>query len=239
MNNQVDKVKSSAIDGLMKELSKALIHQKILGRAASNDLIDLIDALRTAIEVIRHGSYHAAFRKEKQLAGIAKAKAVGTHFGRPATIDYDAIRKELADGLLPNEIVEKLGCSRAAVYRCKGASDKPNPRPSKLVKHHDRIIEVVKTKGRRDHLREELGCGKATLSRYIQLHVTPYLEDKSVVRQIGSVEPFLIKHHDRIVQSVRDGEKRVDLQEELGVNRKTLYKYIKINVLTEVEEQKQ
>ena len=130
MNQRVEKVRKDTEDAIKEQLRIVLIQQKVLGHAAGEELNDLIDALRTALQVVHHGSYHAAFRKEKQLEGIAKAKAHGTHFGNPSTINYDAIRKELANGMHPKDIVKKLNVSRAAVYRVKGPSTNPNTKPS-------------------------------------------------------------------------------------------------------------
>jgi DNA invertase Pin-like site-specific DNA recombinase len=56
-------------------------------------------------------------RKERQLAGIAKAKAAGVYKGRPASIDAARVRQMKADGHGPSEIAKTLGIGRASVYR--------------------------------------------------------------------------------------------------------------------------
>jgi DNA invertase Pin-like site-specific DNA recombinase len=56
-------------------------------------------------------------RRERQLEGIAKAKAAGVYKGRPASIDVDQVRKLKAEGLGPSEIAKILKIGRASVYR--------------------------------------------------------------------------------------------------------------------------
>lgn len=61
--------------------------------------------------------FETAIRKERQLEGIAAAKAKGVYKGRKATIKPDAIAALRADGLGPTEIAAKLGITRQSVYR--------------------------------------------------------------------------------------------------------------------------
>ena len=61
--------------------------------------------------------FETALRKERQMEGIAKAKAQGVYKGRKATIDPAAIKELLASGLGPSEIAKQLKISRMTVYR--------------------------------------------------------------------------------------------------------------------------
>ena len=61
--------------------------------------------------------FETAIRRERQLEGIAKAKAAGAYKGRPATIDRGAVLALRAEGLGPSEIAARLGIGRASVYR--------------------------------------------------------------------------------------------------------------------------
>ena len=63
--------------------------------------------------------FETNLRRERQLAGIAKAKADGKYKGRPATIDKDAIREKLADGQSHTEIARTMGCSTKSVQRVR------------------------------------------------------------------------------------------------------------------------
>ena len=58
-------------------------------------------------------------RRERQAAGIARAKAAGVYegFGRPKVLDDVEIKRLLASGIGPSEIAKRLGCGRASVYR--------------------------------------------------------------------------------------------------------------------------
>jgi DNA invertase Pin-like site-specific DNA recombinase len=61
--------------------------------------------------------FETNLRKERQLEGIAKAKAEGVYKGRPATIDPKAITDLKAQGLGATEIARKLGIARSSIYR--------------------------------------------------------------------------------------------------------------------------
>ena len=56
-------------------------------------------------------------RKERQLEGIAKAKANGIYKGRRASIDAATMRVMRAQGLGPTAIAKSLGIGRVSVYR--------------------------------------------------------------------------------------------------------------------------
>ena len=61
--------------------------------------------------------FETAIRRERQLEGIAKAKAEGVYRGRPASIDTDRIRALKSEGNGASAIARQLGISRASVYR--------------------------------------------------------------------------------------------------------------------------
>ena len=61
--------------------------------------------------------FETNLRKERQLEGIAKAKASGVYQGRPATIDAEAVKALRAEGLGATAIAKRLGIGRASVYR--------------------------------------------------------------------------------------------------------------------------
>jgi DNA invertase Pin-like site-specific DNA recombinase len=66
--------------------------------------------------------FETNLRKERQLEGIAKAKAAGVYKGRPKSIKVDDVLAMKAQGLSPSVIAERLGISRASVYRAYSAS---------------------------------------------------------------------------------------------------------------------
>jgi DNA invertase Pin-like site-specific DNA recombinase len=61
--------------------------------------------------------FETNLRRERQLEGIAKAKAAGVYQGRKPTIDAGAVRKLKSDGLGASEIAKRLKIGRASVYR--------------------------------------------------------------------------------------------------------------------------
>jgi DNA invertase Pin-like site-specific DNA recombinase len=56
-------------------------------------------------------------RRERQLEGIAKAKAEGHYTGRKPTIDPVEVMKLKAEGIGASEIARRLAIGRASVYR--------------------------------------------------------------------------------------------------------------------------
>lgn len=61
--------------------------------------------------------FETALRKERQLEGIAKAKAAGVYRGRRPKLDPAEVRRLRDEGLKPTEIARQLKCGRASVYR--------------------------------------------------------------------------------------------------------------------------
>ena len=65
--------------------------------------------------------FETAIRKERQMEGIAAAKAKGVYKGRPPSIDAAKVAALKAEGLGPTEIAKRLGVGRASVYRLLAA----------------------------------------------------------------------------------------------------------------------
>src|ERR1700704_237406 len=61
--------------------------------------------------------FETNLRRERQLEGIAKAKAAGVYRGRPASIDAAQVREMKAQGRGASEIAKALKIARASVYR--------------------------------------------------------------------------------------------------------------------------
>lgn len=56
-------------------------------------------------------------RRERQRAGIERARGAGAYKGRKAVIDPERVRQMRDDGLGPAAIAKVLGCHRQSVYR--------------------------------------------------------------------------------------------------------------------------
>ena len=61
--------------------------------------------------------FETNLRRERQMEGIAKAKAAGVYKGRPPTIEAVKVLQLKAQGLGATAIAERLGIARASVYR--------------------------------------------------------------------------------------------------------------------------
>lgn len=63
--------------------------------------------------------FETAIRRERQMEGIAKAKAEGVYKGRKPSVDPKDVRRLLDDGMRPADVARQLGCARSTVYRLK------------------------------------------------------------------------------------------------------------------------
>jgi DNA invertase Pin-like site-specific DNA recombinase len=64
--------------------------------------------------------FETAIRKERQLEGIAKAKAKGIYRGRKPSIDATRVRSLREAGKSPSAIARELNVARSSVYRVLG-----------------------------------------------------------------------------------------------------------------------
>jgi DNA invertase Pin-like site-specific DNA recombinase len=66
--------------------------------------------------------FETNLRRERQMEGIAKAKAAGVYKGRKPSIDPAEVRRMLDSGINPSAVARALGIGRASVYRVAGSS---------------------------------------------------------------------------------------------------------------------
>jgi DNA invertase Pin-like site-specific DNA recombinase len=83
------------------------------GSAAGKCFLDMLGVF---------AEFETNLRKERQMEGIAKAKAAGIYKGRPASIDPAQVQQLKAEGMGPSKIAKTLGIGRASVYRALEAS---------------------------------------------------------------------------------------------------------------------
>jgi DNA invertase Pin-like site-specific DNA recombinase len=81
------------------------------GTAAGKCFLDMLGVF---------AEFETNLRRERQLEGIAKAKAAGVYKGRPVSIDAAAVRKMKEDGVGASQIAKALKIGRASVYRVLG-----------------------------------------------------------------------------------------------------------------------
>ena len=60
--------------------------------------------------------FETAIRRERQLEGIAKAKAKGVYKGRKPTVPVERVREMKAEGVGASAIAKQLGIARSSVY---------------------------------------------------------------------------------------------------------------------------
>lgn len=87
------------------------------GTAAGKAFLDMLGVF---------AEFETNLRRERQMEGIARAKAAGVYKGRPPSIDPAKVHALKAEGLGPAEIARRLGIARASVYRALGASGPGN-----------------------------------------------------------------------------------------------------------------
>ena len=83
------------------------------GTAAGKCFLDMLGVF---------AEFETNLRRERQLEGIAKAKAQGVYKGRKASIDPARVKQLKSDGLRPTQIARTLKIGRASVYRALEAT---------------------------------------------------------------------------------------------------------------------
>lgn len=78
------------------------------GSAAGKAFLDMLGVF---------AEFETNLRKERQMEGIARAKAEGVCKGRKPQIDAEEVRKLKTEGIGGSEIAKRLGVSRASVFR--------------------------------------------------------------------------------------------------------------------------
>ncbi len=118
--SRIDRLARSAEDLLrvVRELDGKGVTLKVLDQS-----IDTRDAAGKAFlgMLAVFAEFETNIRKERQMDGIAKAKAKGTKFGRKPALTHDVIAsirsmREEEEKTIP-EIMAKTGLSKATVYR--------------------------------------------------------------------------------------------------------------------------
>lgn len=85
------------------------------GTAAGKAFLDMLGVF---------AEFETNLRRERQMEGIAAAKARGAYKGRKPKIDPDLVRQlREEEGLGPAAIAKRLGIGRASVYRVLGKED--------------------------------------------------------------------------------------------------------------------
>ena len=88
------------------------------GTAAGKAFLDMLGVF---------AEFETNLRRERQMEGIAKAKAEGVYKGRASSINAAQIRALAEEGIGPSEIARQLEIGRASVYRLLGKKTDAQP----------------------------------------------------------------------------------------------------------------
>lgn len=104
---------------LVHELSEKGASLRVLEPAISTDG-PLGKMVLTVLGMV--AEMELGFIRERQRAGIERAKAEGVYKGRPVTLDHGKIIALRKAGKGASEIAKAMGCSRGAVYKVLAAT---------------------------------------------------------------------------------------------------------------------
>src|SRR3954465_7767435 len=116
---RIDRLARSITD--LAAIVRTLEHKGVALRATDQPIDTATAAGRCFLQMLGvFAEFETAIRKERQMEGIAKAKAEGVYKGRKPSIDAAQVRALAAEGLGGTAIARRLGIGRASVYRMLG-----------------------------------------------------------------------------------------------------------------------
>lgn len=119
MVTRIDRLARSIAD--LAQIVRTLESKGIALKATEQPIDTSTPAGRAFLQMLGvFAEFETAIRKERQLEGIAKAKAEGVYKGRKASIDADQVKALAATGMGASAIAAQLGIGRASVYRYLG-----------------------------------------------------------------------------------------------------------------------
>lgn len=112
---RIDRLARSLMDleGIVQRLREKGAHLK----ATEQPIDTSTPAGRAFLQMLGvFAEFETAIRRERQLEGIAKAKAKGVYKGRKPSVPVDRVRKMRAGGMGASTIAKELGIARSSVY---------------------------------------------------------------------------------------------------------------------------
>jgi DNA invertase Pin-like site-specific DNA recombinase len=116
---RIDRLARSLLDleGIVKELRDKGAHLKALEQPVDTST----PAGKAFLQMLGvFAEFETSLRRERQMEGIAKAKAAGVYKGRKPSVPNDTIKALRDAGSSPTEIARELGVGRTSVYRALG-----------------------------------------------------------------------------------------------------------------------
>lgn len=117
---RVDRLARSIGD--LSQIVKALEAKNVALRATEQPIDTSTPAGRAFLQMLGvFAEFESAIRRERQMEGVAKAKAEGRYKGRKPSVDAAGVRELAGQGVGASEIARRLKIGRASVYRALGA----------------------------------------------------------------------------------------------------------------------
>jgi DNA invertase Pin-like site-specific DNA recombinase len=116
---RIDRLARSLMDleSIVKELREKGVHLKALEQPVDTST----PAGKAFLQMLGvFAEFETALRRERQMEGIAKAKAAGVYKGRKPSVPADDVKRLHEAGVKPAEIARQLGVGRTSVYRALG-----------------------------------------------------------------------------------------------------------------------
>lgn len=105
------------LEGIVKEIEGKGAHLRCLEQPVDTGT----PAGRAFLQMLGvFAEFETALRRERQMEGIAKAKAAGVYKGRKPSVPADQIKALRDAGKSPTEIARELRVGRTSVYRALG-----------------------------------------------------------------------------------------------------------------------
>lgn len=122
---RIDRLARSAID--LNDIVRGLSAKGVEFKALQQGQVDTTTATGKMMLglLALFAEFETDLRRERQMEGIAKAKAEGRYRGRPATVPVDEVRRLAREGLNPSQIQKQLGIGRGSVYRALEGVEEP------------------------------------------------------------------------------------------------------------------
>lgn len=113
---RIDRLARSLCD--LMDIVRTLDRKGVLLKAVEQPIDTSTAAGRAFLQMLGvFAEFETNIRKERQMEGIAKAKAEGVYKGRPASIQVSTIQDLQAQGRTPSQIAKDMGIARSSVYR--------------------------------------------------------------------------------------------------------------------------
>lgn len=122
MVTRIDRLARSLLDleTIVRDLTAKGIHLKALEQPVDTST----PSGKAFLQMLGvFAEFETALRRDRQMEGIAKAKAAGVYKGRKPSVPVAEVERLRDAGVKPAEIARQLGIGRTSVYRALGMVD--------------------------------------------------------------------------------------------------------------------